>query len=128
MLFTCSLKKNNQFKVVYNKGKSIADKLLVMYVYPNRTEGNRLGLSVSKKVGKSVIRNRIRRLIKESYRAVEKEGVRAGYDIVVIARQSSSEAVYCEIRQSVSKLLYKHGLTEIYEKTGESLPYKLNRE
>ncbi|MDR2898900.1 MAG: ribonuclease P protein component, partial [Clostridiales bacterium] len=82
---TVSLKKNYQFRHVYNKGKSIANKLLVMYYMPNYKEFNQLGLSVSKKVGKSVIRSKVTRLIKESYRLKEDE-IKMGYDIIFIAR------------------------------------------
>ena len=61
MEFTESLKKNYQFRFVYNRGKSIANRLLVMYVVRNGTDGNRFGISVSKKVGTSVVRSRITR-------------------------------------------------------------------
>ena len=66
MEFTESLKKNYQFRFVYNRGKSIANRLLVMYVVRNGTNGNRFGISVSKKVGNSVVRSRITRLLRES--------------------------------------------------------------
>ena len=87
MIFTRSLQKNFQFRYVYNRGKSLANKHLVMYVIKNNknAETNRLGISVSKKVGKSVVRSRVTRLIKESYRLTENE-IKSGYDIVVIAR------------------------------------------
>jgi ribonuclease P protein component len=62
------LKKNAEFRVVYRKGKSFSNNLLVLYIYKNKKDFNRLGIVVSKKVGKSVIRNRIKRLIKESFR------------------------------------------------------------
>ena len=71
MEFTESLKKNYQFRFVYNRGKSIANRLLVMYVVRNGTDGNRFGISVSKKVGNSVVRSRITRLLRESYRLSE---------------------------------------------------------
>ena len=91
MEFTESLKKNYQFRFVYNRGKSIANRLLVMYVVRNGTNGNRFGISVSKKVGNSVVRSRITRLLRESYRLSESKFL-AGYDIVVIARASAKEA------------------------------------
>ena len=83
MEFTESLKKNYQFRFVYNRGKSIANRLLVMYVVRNGTNGNRFGISVSKKVGNSVVRSRITRLLTESYRLSESKFL-AGYDIVVL--------------------------------------------
>ena len=69
--FSESLKKNYDFQQVYRKGKSYANKYLVMYVLENNMDKNRLGISVSKKVGNSVVRHRITRLIRESYRLHE---------------------------------------------------------
>lgn len=111
MKFTQSIKKNFQFRFVYNKGKSLANRLLVMYVVKNKkyTDTNRLGISVSKKVGKSVVRSRVTRLIKESYRLSE-EDIKQGYDIVVIARVSAKGADYKEINKALLSLLKKHDL------------------
>ena len=66
-----SLKKNHQFQFVYKNGKSYANKYLVMYVEENGTGRNRIGISVSRKVGNSVVRHRITRLVRESYRLHE---------------------------------------------------------
>ena len=109
--FTQSIKKNFQFRFVYNKGKSLANRYLVMYVIKNKkyTETNRLGISVSKKVGKSVVRSRVTRLIKESYRLTESE-IKSGYDIVVIARVNAKDATYAEINASLKHLLKKHNI------------------
>ena len=71
MRFSESLKKNKDFQLTYKKGKSYANRYLVMYVRKNGTSGNRLGLSVSKKVGNSVVRHRVTRLLRESYRLQE---------------------------------------------------------
>ena len=109
MEFTESLKKNFQFRYVYNKGNSIANRQLVMYVRKNGKKNNRLGISVSKKVGKSVTRSRVTRLIRESYRLMENEVLR-GYDIVVIARVSAAEAQYAEVSKALRHLFKKHGL------------------
>ena len=109
MEFTESLRKNFQFRHVYNRGKSLANRHLVMYVIKNGKNINRLGISVSKKVGKSVVRSRVTRLIRESYRLTE-EKVAHGYDIVVIARASANGASYQEISRSLSHLLRKHSL------------------
>lgn len=109
MEFTESLKKNYQFRFVYNRGKSIANRLLVMYVVRNGTDGNRFGVSVSKKVGNSVVRSRITRLLRESYRLSESKFL-AGYDIVVIARASAKEATYREVESALMHLLNKQKL------------------
>ena len=109
MEFTESLKKNYQFRFVYNRGKSIANRLLVMYVVRNGTSGNRFGISVSKKLGNSVVRSRITRLLRESYRLSESKFL-AGYDIVVIARASAKEATYKEVESALMHLLNKQKL------------------
>lgn len=107
MKFTQSLKKNFQFRYVYHRGRSIANRHLVMYVVKNGIQGNRLGISVSKKVGKSVVRSHVTRLIRESYRTMEGD-LRLGFDIVVIARVSSKESNYHEINASLRHLFKKH--------------------
>ncbi len=109
MKFTQSLKKNFQFRYVYNRGKSLANRHLVMYVIKNGKQTNQLGISVSKKVGKSVVRSRVTRLIRESYRLME-EDVRQGYDIVVIARVAAKDVSYHEIEKSLRHLIKKHYL------------------
>ena len=106
---TQSLRKNFQFRYVYNKGKSIANKHLVMYVVKNGKPFNQLGISVSKKVGKSIVRSRVTRLIRESYRLTEEE-IKTGYGIVVIARVLANGATYQEINGSLHHLLKKQGL------------------
>jgi ribonuclease P protein component len=109
MKYSESLKKNQDFKNVYRRGKSYANKYLVMYVLPNQTEGNRLGISVSKKVGNSVIRHHLTRLIRESYRLHE-EMFNSGLDIVVVARSTARDISYHEVE---SALLHLGGLHKI---------------
>ena len=109
MKFSDSLKKNRDFQNVYSKGRSYANRMLVMYVLNNHTENNRLGISVSKKVGNSVIRHRITRLIRESYR-LQEDMFNSGLDIVVIARVTAKHATYHEIE---SALLHLGGLHKI---------------
>ena len=109
MLFTESLKKNFQFRYVYNRGKSIANRFLVMYVIKNNKNINRLGISVSKKVGKSVVRSRVTRLVRESYRLKENQ-FKKGYDIVIIARVNSNTAEYNDISKAFYSLAKKHNL------------------
>ena len=104
-----SLKKNQDFQNVYKSGKAYADKYLVMYVLENDLEKNRIGISVSKKVGNSVIRHRLTRLVRESYRLHE-DMFNSGLDIVVIARVTAKSAKYHEIE---SALLHLGGLHNI---------------
>jgi ribonuclease P protein component len=106
---TTKLRKNHEFGLVYNKGKSIATKNLVLYILPNTQNINRLGLSVSKKVGKSVVRSRVTRLIRESYRHHE-HTIRTGFDIVILARASSKDSSYHDITNSLLYLFRKHKL------------------
>ena len=104
-----SLKKNMDFQNVYKNGKSYANKYLVMYVLENELNKNRIGISVSKKVGNSVIRHRITRLIRESYR-LQEDMFNSSLDIVVIARSNAREVGYSEIE---SALLHLGGLHKI---------------
>ena len=109
MKFTQSLKKNKEFQQVYKKGKSLANKYLVMVVLENGLEENRLGISVSKKVGNSVKRHRLTRLIRESYRLSEEKYLK-GRDIVVVARVNSREVGYREIESALNHLGKLHGI------------------
>lgn len=103
MKFSESLKKNRDFQTVYRKGKSYANRYLVMYVLENGTETNRIGISVSKKVGNSVVRHHITRLIREGYR-LQEDMFRQGLDIVVIARASARSASYHQIAGALKHL------------------------
>ena len=109
MKFSESLKKNSDFQKVYRQGKSYANRYLVMYVLENHTEVNRLGISVSKKVGNSVIRHHLTRLIRESYRLHE-DMFNNGLDIVVIARSTARDISYHETE---SALLHLGGLHKV---------------
>ncbi|MCL2617961.1 MAG: ribonuclease P protein component [Defluviitaleaceae bacterium] len=109
MKFTEPLRKNYQFRFVYNKGHSRANRLLVMYVQKNGTDRNRLGICVSKKVGKSVVRSRVTRLIRESYRLNE-HNIGQGYDIVVIARAACAGSLYAQVESAQLHLIRKHNL------------------
>ena len=103
------IRKNTEFRTVYRRGKSFSNLLLVLYIYRNGKDINRCGISVSKKVGKSVIRSRVKRLISESYR-LNNEGLKAGFDLVFIARNPSNSKNYKEIESALKKLLKKAGL------------------
>lgn len=103
------IKKNNDFRIVYRKGKSYSNSLLVLYVYKSKTNESRIGISVSKKVGNSVIRSRVKRLISESYR-LNIHKIVIGYDLVVIARVNAKGKSYKEIENALINLLMKAGL------------------
>lgn len=103
------LGKNPEFQKVYKFGKSKANKFLVMYVKTGESGPNRYGFSVSKKVGNSVVRHRITRLLRESVRkndAFVKEGNR----IVIVARKNVSNRTFKEVDGAVIHLLKLHGI------------------
>ena len=104
-----SLKRNEDFKTCYKSGKSYANRYLVVYVLPNGLEYNRIGISISKKVGNSVVRHRIKRLVRESYRLHEQE-FDSGSDLAVIGRRSADGASYQEIERALLSLLRKAGV------------------
>ena len=110
-----SLRKNEDFRACYRSGKSYANRYLVLYVLSNGQDGNRIGISVSKKVGNSVVRHRIKRLVKESYRLHEEEFMSqsgGGSDIVVVGRRSADGASYQEIERALLSLLRKAGIMQ----------------
>ncbi len=110
MKFSTSLKRNKDFQEVYKKGTSKANRYLVMYIYENGLSSNRLGISVSKKVGNSVVRHRLTRLIRESYRLHE-EMFHSGWDIVVIARTNAKDISYHDMESALIHLANLHKLT-----------------
>lgn len=91
MRYTISLKRNRDFVRLYHSGKSAASRELALYCRKNRTSENRLGITVSSKIGNAVTRNRVRRRIKEAYRLNESL-FRQGFDIVVVARSRSAQS------------------------------------
>jgi ribonuclease P protein component len=110
------LRSNTQFSDVYRTHKSFADENLVMYVRQNGESINRVGVSVSKKIGNSVVRHRVKRLIKESVRLNLKNmhetdnASDIGSDIVIIARVNAKGKSYKEIESAVLHLAGKFGL------------------
>ena len=112
MKFSESLKKSKDFQKVYNKGNSYANRLLVMYVLENHTDKNRLGISVSKKVGNSVIRHHLTRLIREGYR-LQEDMFNSGLDIVVIARATARNISYHEVESALMHLGRLHKIVHV---------------
>lgn len=110
------LKKNNEFITVYKRGRSFANDILVIYILKNRKNKdekskiyNRIGVSVSKKVGNSVVRSRCKRLISESFR-LNYDTLKLGYDIVFIARKPLKDKGYFEVEKAMKNLFKKAGL------------------
>ena len=96
MKFTATLKKNYEFHRLYAKGKSAATPFLVVYARKTKRPGNRIGFTVSTKLGKAVKRNRVRRRLREIYRLHEGELAR-GADLVVVARGRAVDAGYRQL-------------------------------
>ncbi len=105
-----SLQNPSEFKNVYDEGKSYANSLLVMYVFPSGGE-TRIGISVSKKVGNSVTRHRLTRLIRESYLSY-KDNIKEGYHLVVIARVGAKGKNEREIETAFHALLLRHKIVQ----------------
>ena len=110
MLYSESLKKNKDFQIVYRTGRSYANRFLVMYIRKNDLGRNRLGISVSKKVGNSVVRHHLTRLIRESYR-LQEEYFLCGYDIVAVVRVNAKNSSFADMK---SALIHLGKLHKIY--------------
>lgn len=106
MKTTVSLKENHLFRRLYQKGKTAADGRLALYVRPNGRTGNRLGFTVSTKLGHAVVRNRTRRRLREIYRLHENELI-MGRDIVIVARVRAASSSYAQLEKSFLKLTEK---------------------
>ena len=108
MKFSSSLKLNHVFRRLYHT-KGVADSYLVLYARRNRQEGNRVGITVSKKLGKAHLRNRTRRRIREVYRLNE-HLFKPGYDIVVVARSRCITADFQNLTKAYLSLALKAGI------------------
>lgn len=109
MKHTVSLKLNHVFQRLYRKGNSAVSPNMALYVRKNGREHNRLGFTVSTKVGKAVVRNRTRRRLREVYRTNE-DKLCSGYDIVVVARVRAANSRYQVLEKEFLKLAGKVGL------------------
>lgn len=110
------VRKNTEFRLVYRRGKSYANKLLVLYVFNNKKNideekqpYNKVGISVSKKVGNSVVRSRSKRLIYESYR-LNVQDIKSGYDFIFVARSAINEKKYGDVEAAMLNLFKKAGI------------------
>ena len=101
-----TLKKNYQFQTVFNQGKSYATKFLVVFIRENSLDYNRVGFCVGKKVGNSVQRNRVKRLIKEVFR-IYNPYLHQGFDLVFIGRHRASEMSYQQCKKDFLTLIKK---------------------
>ena len=109
MRFSHSLKENHVFRRLYAKGRSVASPFLVVYCKKNGSTENRIGLTVGKKLGHAVVRNRVRRRLREIYRLHEAEFL-PGYDLVIVARGRAAGAPYARLEASLLSLCAELGL------------------
>ncbi len=109
MLHTLSLNQNHEFRRIYAKGRSAATPLVVLYCRRNGSGLNRYGITVGTKLGKAVVRNRIRRRLREIYRLHE-AAFSAGWDIVAVARSRAVEADYAELEKYFLRAADRLGL------------------
>ena len=109
MLFSGSLKENRLFRRLYRKGTSAANGSLVLYFRENGSDHNRIGLTVSGKLGCAVVRNRLRRRLREIYRLHE-GGFRRGIDVIIVARSRAVTAPYAKLEKDYLSLAHSLGL------------------
>lgn len=102
-----SIKSNIDFQTVYTQGISYANKVLVMYLIKKEEDGNRLGISVSKKIGNSVVRHRYTRILREIFR-LNHDKILQGYDIILVVRNGIKECGYDAIEQAYFHLCKRH--------------------
>ena len=106
-----TVKENYEFRRIYAKGKSGVSPCLVVYCRPNRRENNRLGVTVSAKLGHAVVRNRVRRRLREIFRLSQPK-MKQGYDIIIVARSRAVRATYRELTKDFLRVCEKLALLE----------------
>ncbi len=116
MLKQTVLRNKKDFSALYNKGRSVGDRYVVLFFRKNGREYNRTAFLASKKVGKSVIRNRARRLMKESYRSLQ-ENLPAGYDFIFIARKTIINSRCADVKKSMEAAIKRSNIKK--KKQGE---------
>lgn len=106
-----TVKENYEFRRMYAKGKSGVSSCLVVYCRPNKRDHNRLGVTVSAKLGHAVVRNRIRRRLREIYRLSQPK-MKQGFDIILVARSRAVTATYQDLERAYFRMCEKLDLLE----------------
>jgi len=106
-----SIKENRAFRRIYSRGKSAVTPFLVVYCRPNRLDHNRLGVTVSTKLGCAVVRNRARRRLREVYRLAQPE-LKQGYDMILVARGRTVDGPYLKLTDAFYRACGQLGLLQ----------------
>ena len=115
MNIRCTLKKNSDFRRLYSKGKSTVTPFMVVYCRRNGLDHNRVGYTVSTKLGHAVVRNRVRRRLREIYR-LNSSQLKTGWDIVIVARSRCIEAEYAKMERAFLRACAELGILRGEEK------------
>lgn len=121
------LKGSKNFANVFQKGRMWSNELLILRAAPNSLDCNRYGFSVSKRLGKAVVRNKVRRRLRESVRTLRQaQGrrlpgpTRGGRDVVISARTVAAQVDYGRLRRAVASLLARAGIQAVLQQEGDS--------
>ncbi len=104
-----TVKLNREFRYAYKKGAKIVTDTIVFHWYKNRQSSNKLGLTVSTSLGKAVVRNRVKRLIRAAYSA-RKDELKKGYNIIIVARNKAAYVPYARIKEAMDYCIRKSDL------------------
>lgn len=103
------LRKNSQFQQVYHRGKSYSNRYMALYVFPQQLPGNRVGFAAGKRLGNAVMRNRIKRLLREAYR-LQQSKIKEGAQLLLMGRKALAEEKYETAERALLDLFRKSHL------------------
>ena len=126
MKLTQALRMNYEFSRVYHKGRYLSGRYVVLHYLRRPGRINRLGVTASKKIKGSVRRNRIKRLLRESYRLTEDQ-LSAGYDLILVGRETADKPDYQSVSRDVRRLLQKSGICRVPGSDADNLPEQKDR-
>ena len=104
-----TIKLNREFRYAYRKGKKVVSDLVILHYYANRTNENKLGITVSTSIGNAVTRNRVKRYMREAFR-IYKDRIKTGYNIVIVARNKTAYSNFDSIKFCMKECIENSGL------------------